>query len=134
MNEVSQLAVAGSLATETSGRSQTQPLRSTEAVRPSSRAEQQTVAEASRTDRLAEESSRAIDENAVEEIVEDLNQFVQQIERELRFSIDDDSGETIIKVIDSKTDEVIRQIPREEIVNLRRHLGEVRGMLFKTEA
>ena len=134
MNEVSQVAVAASLATETSGRSQTQPLRSTEAVRPSDRAEQPATAEVSRTDRLAEESSREIDENVVEEIVEDLNQFVQQIERELRFSIDDDSGETIIKVIDSKTDEVIRQIPREEIMNLRRHLGEVRGMLFKTEA
>lgn len=134
MNEVSQVAVAASLATETSGRSQTQPLRSSEAVRPSSRAEQQTTAEVSRTDRLAEESSRSVDDNAVEEIVEDLNQFVQQIERELRFTIDDDSGETIIKVIDSETHEVIRQIPREEIVNLRRHLGEVRGMLFKTEA
>ena len=78
--------------------------------------------------------SSGVDEQAVEEIVEELQDFAQQIERQLHFSVDEDSGETVIQVIDSATNEVIRQIPPEEILTLRDRLGEVQGLLFKTKA
>ena len=46
----------------------------------------------------------------------------------LSISVDDQSGSTIIKVTDAETDEVIRQIPPEQIVNLARFLRENSGV------
>lgn len=54
--------------------------------------------------------------------VSELNQYVQSIQRDLEFSVDDQSGRTIIKVVDSQSKEVIRQIPPEEVLNLVRKL------------
>jgi flagellar protein FlaG len=56
--------------------------------------------------------------------VDDLNDFIQNTHRDLQFSIDDKSGTLIVKVIDSKTEKVIRQIPNEETLRLARSLAE----------
>ena len=56
--------------------------------------------------------------------VDDLNDFIQNTHRDLQFSIDQDSGTTVVKVIDSKTEKVIRQIPNEETLRLARSLSE----------
>lgn len=59
-----------------------------------------------------------------------LNEFVQHLNRELQFSIDETSGRTVIKVIDAETSEVIRQIPSEELLELARHLEEGKPLGF----
>ena len=66
------------------------------------------------------EPSRDDLENAVNEI----NKYVQSERRELQFTIDDDSGITVIKVVDMQTKELIRQIPDEEALNVARKLKE----------
>jgi flagellar protein FlaG len=55
--------------------------------------------------------------------VEDLNGLMQSIRRELHFSVDDESGRTVIKVVDARTQEVIRHIPREEVATVVDRLG-----------
>lgn len=52
----------------------------------------------------------------------------------LQFSIDKDSGKTIVKVVDSQTSEVIRQIPSEELVSLARNMTKLEGMLLDQKA
>jgi len=66
----------------------------------------------------------AQDPHAVEKAIEDINDHLQSIGRDLSFSVDNDSGRTIIKVMDSETDEVIRQIPSEEVLNLAQYLQD----------
>ena len=68
---------------------------------------------------------------ALDEVVSGLNKMVQNLHRNLQFSVDDESGETIIKVIDSETNEVVRQIPSEEVVKLRQRMKEAAGVLFQ---
>ena len=68
------------------------------------------------------------------EVVSDLNNLVRDLHRELRFSVDDKSGETTIKVVDSETDEVVRQIPSEEVVRLRQRLEDAAGAIFQGSA
>ncbi len=70
----------------------------------------------------------------LEEAVEHLNDLVQAIRRELSFSLDDSTNRTVITVRDSLTDEVVRQIPPEEILSLIEHLQKFEGGLFKGEA
>lgn len=67
-----------------------------------------------------------------------LNEFVQTIERNLQFSVDEETGYTVITVIDSKTEEIIRQIPPKEVLemasNLMDTLAKVEGLLLKEQA
>ncbi len=63
-------------------------------------------------------------EQSVEKAVEQLNDYVQSLQRDLRFSIDKDLGRAIVHVVDRHTDEVIRQIPNETALRLARNLKE----------
>ena len=74
------------------------------------------------------------EEEPLENVVSNLNQLVRDLHRELQFSVDEDSGDTVIKVIDSKTDEVLRQIPSEEVMRLRQRLEEAAGVIFQDSA
>lgn len=56
--------------------------------------------------------------------VQEINQNTQVIQRELHFNVDEDSGQTVIKVVDLSTKEVIRQIPNEEALSFARKLSE----------
>ena len=60
----------------------------------------------------------------LEDVVRDLNQHILQIQRELQFSVDKDSGRTVITVMDKETQEVIRQIPGEEALHFARKFQE----------
>lgn len=63
-------------------------------------------------------------EEDVDQAVRELNENSQVVQRELHFTIDKDSGHTVIKVVDSKTEEVIRQIPGEEVLKVARRLNQ----------
>jgi flagellar protein FlaG len=62
---------------------------------------------------------RAQDEannKSLEQAVSQMNSYAQNLQRSLQFRVDKDSGETVVRVVDPKTDEVIRQIPNEEVL------------------
>ena len=67
------------------------------------------------------------------EAVENLNQYVQSVKRQLEFSVDKESGKTVIKVIDADTGETIRDIPAEEVLNMQKKLKETSDQLFHRE-
>jgi len=77
-----------------------------------------------------------IKEEDISQAVVDLNDYVQNTQRRLNFSVNEETGHTVIKVIDTETQETIRQIPSEEIVALaeqmRKNTG-TKGHLFETE-
>ena len=56
--------------------------------------------------------------------VSQLNDYVQNMQRNLQFSLDQESDTMVVKVIDSKSEKVIRQIPTEETLRLARNLAE----------
>ncbi len=67
-------------------------------------------------------SARVKDLQAVQEKVQaavaQMNEFIQSTQRDLHFSYDAESGNTIVKVIDRSTQEVIRQIPDQIFLKL----------------
>jgi flagellar protein FlaG len=60
----------------------------------------------------------------LDQAVDKLNDFVQNLQRDLQFSIDEKSGEMVVKVIDTASQQVIRQIPSEDALKLARNLME----------
>ena len=61
-------------------------------------------------------ANRQEQQQQLEEVVSNINDFVQSIQRNLQFSVSEDGSRTIITVINPETEEVIRQIPPEEVL------------------
>ena len=70
----------------------------------------------------------------LEEAVSRLREQAQSVQRNLEFSVDDASGETVVKVVASDTGEVIRQIPSEVALKLAESLKEAGNLLFSERA
>jgi flagellar protein FlaG len=70
----------------------------------------------------------------VEDAVVTLQAFAQSVSRDLNFSVDDGSGQVVVKVTDATSGDVIRQIPSEEALQLAENLSDARSLLFKAEA
>lgn len=59
----------------------------------------------------------------VKRAAEQLETFMQSMNRYLEFRVDEDSGRTIVTVKDRTTGDTIRQIPSEEVLRLAQNLG-----------
>ncbi|UMR30729.1 flagellar protein FlaG [Massilia sp. MB5] len=70
----------------------------------------------------------------LESAVAELNKSVQASAQSLEFSIDTDSKRTVVKIIDQSTQEVLRQIPSKEALQLAKSLGSTKGLLIQQEA
>lgn len=77
---------------------------------------------------VAEVETQEVDvelsQEALEKVVSQLNAYIQNTQRDVDFSVDDATGRVVVKVIDSESEEVIRQIPSEEMLAISRHLVE----------
>lgn len=66
----------------------------------------------------------------VSHTIAELNALFAGKQLNLSFSVDEQSGESIITVTDSETDEMIKQIPSEELMVLRKKMDDITGILF----
>jgi flagellar protein FlaG len=78
-----------------------------------------------------EETSPFVSEEEVRESVASLNQHMQNLNRSLQFSVDETSGQTVVQVIDADTEELVRQIPAQELIDVKNALDKYRGILFQ---
>jgi len=79
------------------------------------------------------EKESATPEQDIAETIDEMNQFLESMKRNISFSIDQDSGQSVILVKDSENDQVIRQLPSEELIVLRKKMDDVAGILFDTK-
>lgn len=70
----------------------------------------------------------------VESAVSQISDFVQNFQRDLHFTIDEESDRVVVKVIDSETQEVIRQIPSEETLRIAKNLDSPESLILREEA
>ncbi len=62
----------------------------------------------------------------IQQAVRRINEFVQNVQRDLSFNMDEASGRTVIKVINRDSGDTIRQIPSEEVLAIANQLNDVR--------
>ncbi|WP_413692405.1 flagellar protein FlaG [Psychromonas sp. KJ10-2] len=79
------------------------------------------------------DTSVSLSAEEITQTVQEMNEFLHDMKRNLSFSVDDELGKSVIIVKDSDSDEVIRQIPSEELVVLRKKMDDVAGILFDTK-
>ncbi|MCA1322580.1 flagellar protein FlaG [Herbaspirillum sp. alder98] len=73
-------------------------------------------------------------EKEVDTAVAKLNEFAANNATSLNFSQDKDTGETVIKVIDTDTDKVLLQIPTVEAIAISKSIAKMRGLLLNDKA
>ncbi len=71
---------------------------------------------------------------SMNEIIRELSQVSAALNRRLSFSVNEKLGEMVVKVIDTQTDKIIREIPPVELQNVHERIKEVLGILFDERA
>lgn len=69
-------------------------------------------------------------EEKILKIVEQVQNISNMFDRKLQFRISKELDQVVVKVIDSNTDKVIREIPSVEIQKLQIRIKEALGLLF----
>lgn len=70
----------------------------------------------------------------LENAVSAINAFLKPISNNLEFSIDEGSGKTVVKLVDTETDTVLRQYPTKEALAIAKDIDRFQGLLINTEA
>jgi len=81
---------------------------------------------------VATESSvktATLSKESLQETVNKLQDYVDNYNRDLSFSIDDDTGRTVVRLMDNDNN-VVRQYPSEEVLNLLEHLEQNKGLFI----
>ena len=73
-------------------------------------------------------------EKPLKEAVEKVQEYIRPFNNGLEFSINKDTDQLVVKVIDQNTKEVIRQIPSEEMLAIAKALDSLKGLLVKQTA
>lgn len=93
-----------------------------------------TLAAAKPASETADAANRTTLPTDIRNAVEKVKEFVSPVASDIQFSIDEDTGTTVVKIIDRTTDEVIRQIPSEEMLDIAKALDRLQGLLIKQKA
>lgn len=75
-----------------------------------------------------------VDTKQLEAAVKQVQDVTHTLANELRFNIDKDTDKTVVKIVDSATGELIRQIPSEEMLAIAKALDQIQGLLIKQKA
>lgn len=70
----------------------------------------------------------------LEQAARRIEKFVQPISSDLQFSVDEASGSQVVRVIDRATQQVIRQMPSEEMLAIASALDRLQGLLVRQQA
>ncbi|BAF60274.1 Uncharacterized flagellar protein FlaG [Pelotomaculum thermopropionicum SI] len=81
-------------------------------------------------DQAEEERIKELDRQKLEEAVEKTNKTMEMYNTELRFSIHEESGEVMVRVINTKDNSVIREIPPERILNFVAYVKKMLGIII----
>jgi flagellar protein FlaG len=92
------------------------------------------------SDQTSGPKSDGVSETVMKAAVTRLSDYVQNLQRNLEFSVDEVTGCTVVTVVDAQTDEVIRQIPAKEVLAVMQDLASreagtaALGLLVREEA
>lgn len=71
---------------------------------------------------------------AVKQVARQINDFLKSSSSSIEFTVDGDSSTVVVRIVDSQTNELIRQIPSEEMIAISKSLDQMAGLLLKQTA
>jgi flagellar protein FlaG len=70
----------------------------------------------------------------VTQSIKEVNKYLKQTLNGIEFSQDKDTGQTLVKIIDTTSGKVIRQIPTAQAVEISKDITKLQGLLIKDKA
>lgn len=74
------------------------------------------------------------DPATLKKTVDELNAVMKHHSNSIEFSIDEESGKTIVKVMDTESNTVLKQYPSRELLAIAKQIDQFQGMFVKTQA
>jgi len=71
-----------------------------------------------------------LDPKEIQHAVAQMNELAKAMNHRLSFSVDDETHDVIVKVVDVETDKVIRELPPAELQKLHKSIKEAVGLLI----
>lgn len=81
-----------------------------------------------------ETTQRQPDAREMQQAVDNLNRVIASSLQSIQFTLDNESGRIIVKVLDSETQKVLRQIPDDEVLAISRNLTRLQGLVISDKA
>ena len=78
--------------------------------------------------KLPEDSDKVI--ALVEETVENFENFIKDVQVDLKYEVDDKTNEVIVKFFEKDTGKLIKQIPPEAILHLKQRINDLLGIIY----
>ena len=75
-----------------------------------------------------------ITQEVVAKAATQIQNFVQEMGRNLSFTVDETTGYNVVRVINPETNEVIRQLPSEELLKIARSMEQLNSVLVNQKA
>ena len=76
-----------------------------------------------------DEEAQPLEREQLEQMAQQLQDFMGEMNRSLQFKVDEDSGRNVIKVIDKESGDLVKQYPSEEVLGIVSKLAEATGVL-----
>lgn len=87
-----------------------------------------------RLDPKVEERRTVVSEKEVQKLARDLDDALRPFNTELSFTVDKETEKMVIKIVDSETQEIVRQIPAEDALRLASRIKQLLGLLVDGNA
>jgi len=75
-----------------------------------------------------------VDKGELVTAVKKLNELVAPALQTVQFSLDDQSERMVVKVVDTASKQVLRQIPNEEVLAMSKTLDKLQGLMIRQTA
>ncbi|MFN3134678.1 MAG: flagellar protein FlaG [Candidatus Kryptonium sp.] len=82
------------------------------------------------SEEIVNENKASLSIEEIESVIKELNQFIRIFNTKIAFEIDRETKKTILRIVDVETNEVIRQIPPEELLKISRRISELLGLII----
>ena len=75
-----------------------------------------------------------VSDKALEDAVKKINDFIAPTLQTIQFSIDQESDRLVVKVIDTATQKILRQMPNEAALNIAKSFDGLKGLIVSLKA
>ena len=111
------------------------PQAKTEAPQPPAAAAPAVPNDGVRVSAAAESAKKtSISDTEVRHALEAINRFLSPANGNIQFSQDADTGRSLVKIVDTQTQTVLRQIPTKEAIAIAKELDRLQGLLVREQA
>lgn len=86
------------------------------------------------TAEMPEARSEEPTREALEDAIEQLNRAISLLNHRLNFSVDESTGRLMAEIVNAETNEIIRKVPPERVLEFVRRFREFLGLLFDEQA